>query len=179
MAHTPGEGGVWKVFPDKESRILKSERKVSVVKAMSAWVRLLGKEMEPVREPAWLKHESDGSVGLSKPEGLRLEHGEFPWLLEQVCTTSVASTADACSPVGLKPRCRQSHAPSALQGSILPSLFPFLVAPSSPWLMATSPQSLPLSSRGLLSPVSSSLPVRTPVTGCRVLSRKPSFHSLT
>lgn len=49
----------------------------------------------------------------SKPEGLRLEHGEFPRLLEQVCTTSVASTADACSPVGLKPRCRQSHALSA------------------------------------------------------------------
>lgn len=45
MAHTPGECGVWKVFPDKESGILKIERRVSVVKAMSAWVRLLGKEM--------------------------------------------------------------------------------------------------------------------------------------
>ena len=52
-----------------------------------------------------------------------------------------------------------------LQGSSLPSLLPLLAPPSSPWLVATSPRSLPLSSRGHLSSVSSSLPVRTPVTG--------------
>lgn len=57
MAHTPGEGGVWKVFPDKESGILKIERRVSVVKAMSGCVGEIvgegdGKELEPVREPA-------------------------------------------------------------------------------------------------------------------------------
>lgn len=61
-----GEGGVWKVISDKESVILKSERRVSVVKAMSAWLTLLGrrwKELEPARESSWLKHESDRNVG--------------------------------------------------------------------------------------------------------------------
>lgn len=61
MAHTPGECGVWKVFPDKESGDSEN-RKEGVGGQSDVSVGEIvregdGKELEPVREPAWLKRQ--------------------------------------------------------------------------------------------------------------------------
>lgn len=55
-----------------------------------------------------------------------------------------------------KSMCRQAHVPSKALGKGAAFPLPALMVPGIPWLVATSPPPLPLSSRGLLCVFSSS-----------------------
>lgn len=87
-------------------------------------------------------------------------------------------TAEIYPPAVLEARVRNQDAARAAlplsSGKILPCLFG---APSSPWLVATSPCPAPAFTWPS-SPASSPFLVKTPVLGFRVLSRKPLFQSL-
>lgn len=106
-------------------------------------------------EAEWLEHEGGGKVGPGESEGLGLDQRcvRFPCCSDispqpgRLKTTEVHSHSSG----GQRSEIRVSAGPAPSEGSrgeSIPHLFCSLGAPGAPWLVATSPQSLPPFSRG-------------------------------